>query len=279
VTTRTFERVRNGISVDLEDWFSLVRRRLWEVEEPPTERVVVATRQLLDLLDEARTKATFFVLGSVADAFPDLVREVRDRGHEIGTHGYAHRRLDAIGADRFRQELRTSRDAIERACGTRPVGHRAPEFSVTNATPWAFEVMESEGLTFDSSVFPIRHRRYGIPGAPVSPYTIGQLRELPLATLIVGGRRIPAAGGGYLRYFPYAVIEGAVRQANRRGDPAVIYVHPYEFDPEPLRFAEAAPTARGRLFIAMQNAFRARVPSRLSRLLRAFPFGPLGELA
>ena len=269
---------RNGISVDLEDWFSLVRRRLWGVEEPPTERVIVATRRLLDLLDGAHTRATFFVLGSVADAFPQLIREVRDRGHEIGTHGYGHWRVDAIGAERFRDELRTSCAAIERACGSRPTGHRAPEFSVTRATPWAFEVMEREGLAFDSSVFPIRHRRYGIPGAPVAPYTVGGLRELPLATLIVRGRRIPAAGGGYLRYFPYSMIEGAVRQANRRGDPAIIYVHPYEFDPEPLRFPEGAPTARGALFIAMQNAFRDRVPARLARLLATFPFGPLGEL-
>jgi polysaccharide deacetylase family protein (PEP-CTERM system associated) len=271
--------VRNGISVDLEDWFSLVRRRLWGVEEPPTERVIPATRRLLDLLDNAGTKATFFVLGNVADTFPDLVREVADRGHEIGTHGYGHWRVDVIGAERFRDELRSSRAAIERACGSRPAGHRAPEFSFTPATPWAFEVLESEGLAFDSSVFPIRHRRYGIPSAPVSPYIVGRIRELPLATLAVRGRRIPAAGGGYLRYFPYSVIEGAVKQANRRGDPAIIYVHPYEFDPEPLRFAEEAPTARGRFFITMQNAFRHRVPGRLSRLLRTFQFGPLGELA
>ena len=270
--------VRNGISVDLEDWFSLVRRRLWGVEEPPTERVVVATRRLLDLLDAARTRATFFVLGSVADAFPELIREVRDRGHEIGTHGYGHWRVDVIGAERFREELRTSRAAIERACGVLPIGHRAPEFSVTSETPWAFEVLENEGLTFDSSVFPIRHRRYGIPGAPVAPYAVGGLRELPLATLVVRGRRIPAAGGGYLRYFPYSMIEGAVRQANRRGDPAIVYVHPYELDPEPLHFAEPAPTARGRVFIAMQTAFRGRVPGRLSRLLATFAFGPLGEL-
>jgi polysaccharide deacetylase family protein (PEP-CTERM system associated) len=234
---------------------------------------------LLTLLEDARTRATFFVLGNVAATFPELIREVADRGHEIGTHGYGHFRVDAIGADRFREELRSSRDAIERACGRRPVGHRAPEFSLTEATPWAFEVMASEGLAYDSSVFPIRHRRYGIPEAPVMPYRVGSVRELPLATLVVAGRRIPAAGGGYLRYFPYAVIEGAVRQANRRGHPAVLYVHPYEFDPQPLRFAEGAPTARGALFIAMQNAFRHRAPIRLRRLLGRFPFGPLGELA
>jgi polysaccharide deacetylase family protein (PEP-CTERM system associated) len=270
--------VANGISVDLEDWFSLVRRRLWGVEEPPTDRVVTATRRLLDLLDDAETRATFFVLGSVAETFPDLVQEVASRGHEIGTHGFGHWRVDAIGAERFRDELRLSRAAIERACGRRVVGHRAPEFSITAATPWAFDVLVSEGFDFDSSVFPVRHPRYGIPGAPVSPYRVGELRELPLATLSIAGRRIPAAGGGYLRYFPYVMIEGAIRQANRRGEPAVLYVHPYEFDPEPLRFEERAPTIRGSLFIAMQNAFRDRAPGRLAKLLATFSFGPLGEL-
>lgn len=272
--------VRNGISVDLEDWFSLVRRRLWHREEPPSERVVVATRQLLDLLDAGGVKATFFVLGTVAAAFPELVREVAVRGHEIGTHGFGHHRVDTIGAARFQQELRSSRAAIERACGRAPVGHRAPEFSITAATPWAFDVLAHEGLRFDSSVFPVRHPRYGIPDAPVSPYTAaGGIRELPLATYSLFGRRLPAAGGGYLRYFPYWMIEGAITQANRRGDPAVLYVHPYEFDPMPLSFRDPAPTPRGRLFIAMQNAFRARAADRLARLLRGSSFGPLGELA
>jgi polysaccharide deacetylase family protein (PEP-CTERM system associated) len=270
--------IRNGLSVDLEDWFSLVRRRLWGVEEPPTDRVLSATQTLLGILDAARTRATFFVLGSVARTFPDLVRDIASRGHEIATHGYAHWRVDAIGPERFREELRSSRAAIEDACGRTVVGHRAPEFSISKQTPWAFDVLASEGFMFDSSVFPIRHPRYGIADAPTSPYRIGALREFPLATLAVAGRRIPAAGGGYLRYFPYGMIEGAVRQANRRGDPAVMYVHPYEFDPEPLRFAERAPTLRGELFIAMQNAFRGRAPARLAKLLTTFPFGPLGEL-
>jgi polysaccharide deacetylase family protein (PEP-CTERM system associated) len=271
---------RNGMSVDLEDWFSLVRRRLWGREEPPSERVVVGTRQLLDLLDDARTSATFFVLGSVAERFPDLVREVAARGHEIGTHGHGHWRVDAIGPDRFRDELRRSKDAIVRAAGVAPTGHRAPEFSITKATPWAFDVLAEEGFTFDSSVFPVRHPRYGIPDAPIAPYDAGpRLRELPLATFTLAGRRLPAAGGGYLRYLPYGMIEGAVRQANRRGDPAVLYVHPYEFDPEPLRFAERLPNARARLFVEMQNAFRARAPQRLRRLLASAPFGRLGALA
>lgn len=272
--------IRNGISVDLEDWFSLVRRRLWKVEEEPHERVVTATQRLLDLLDEAGTRATFFVLGSVAERFPTLVREVAARGHEIGTHGATHRRVDAIGAEGFREELRSSRAAIERACGRSPVCHRAPEFSITAATPWAFTILAEEGFRFDSSVFPIRHPKYGIPGAPVAPYvTDAGILEFPLATYSLLGRRIPAAGGGYLRYFPYRMIEAAIGQANARGDPAVLYVHPYEFDPLPLRFAQTAPTPRGRLFIAMQNAFRRRAPVRLARLLRTFGFGPLGELA
>ena len=175
---------RNGLSVDLEDWFSLVRRRLWSIDGAPTERVVSATRVLLDLLDETGTKATFFVLGRVAETFPDLVREVAGRGHELGTHGHGHFRVDALGPDRFREELRLSSDAIERVTGRRPRGHRAPEFSITTRTPWAFDVLREQGFVYDSSVFPIRHPRYGIPDAPVAPYdAVSGLRELPLATL------------------------------------------------------------------------------------------------
>jgi polysaccharide deacetylase family protein (PEP-CTERM system associated) len=269
---------RNGISVDLEDWFSLVRRRLWAVEEPPSERVIDATRALLDLFDAASTKATFFVLGSVAERFPDLVRDVAARGHELGTHGHGHQRVDVIGEERFRAELRHSSDAIFGATGVRPLGHRAPEFSITAKTPWAFAALRAEGLRYDSSVFPIRHPTYGIPGAPPMPYEADGLRELPLATLELLGRRLPAAGGGYLRYFPYRAIERAIEQANERGHPAILYVHPYEFDPKPLRFERGAPTLRGRIFIEMQNAFRERAPVRLARLLRAFEFGPLGRL-
>jgi polysaccharide deacetylase family protein (PEP-CTERM system associated) len=270
---------RNGISVDLEDWFSLVRRRVWGRDEPPTERVIVGTRRLLELFGQASTRATFFVLGQVAETFPDLVREIRARGHELGSHGHGHWRLDAIGPERFREELQRSTAAIERAAGVRPVGHRAPEFSITPATPWAFEVLASEGFRYDSSVFPIRHPRYGVPDAPTAPYFVRSgLREFPLATLELAGRRIPAAGGGYLRFLPYTIIERAVKQANARGHPAIVYIHPYEFDPEPLRFADSLPTLRARVFVEMQNAFRHRAASRLSRLLETFEFGPLGEL-
>lgn len=271
--------VMNGLSVDLEDWFSLVRRRIWGKDEPPTDRVVEATRRLLDLLDGSGAKATFFVLGSVAETFPDLVREVLARGHEVGTHGHGHWRVDAIGATRFREELRRSSDIIARVTGVRPLGHRAPEFSITPATPWAFGVLADEGFVYDSSVFPIHHPRYGMPDAPVAPYVVSEgVRELPLATLTLLGRRLPAAGGGYLRYLPYVMIEQAVRQANRRGDPAVLYVHPYEFDPRPLAFSQPLPSSRARVFIETQNAFRHRAPIRLTRLLRTFTFGPLGTL-
>ena len=271
---------RNGLSVDLEDWFSLVRRRLWGTSGPPTDRVVPATRRLLDLLDEAGTRATFFVLGEVAESFPDLVREVAKRGHELGSHGHGHWRVDAIGPERFREELRRSSAAIQDAAGVRPVGHRAPEFSITPASTWAFDVLGAEGFVYDSSVFPIRHPRYGMPGAPVEPYDAPSgIRELPLATLQLFRWRLPAAGGGYLRYLPYGVIEGAVGRANQRGAPAVLYVHPYEFDPEPLGFPDSPPTMNGRVFITMQNAFRRRSPERLARLLRTFQFGPLREIA
>ena len=274
----------HGISVDLEDWFSLVRRRIWGIDEPPTERVVAATTTLLDLLDRVRTKATFFVLGRVAETFPDLVREVARRGHEIGTHGHAHWRVDRSTPEAFADDLRRSIAAIEAACGVRPAGHRAPEFSISRGTSWAYQVLAAQGLRYDSSVFPASAGRYGIAEAPVAPYTIdtgdgGALRELPLATAVVAGRRIPAAGGGYLRILPYSVIDGAVRQATAARRPAIIYVHPYEFDPRPLTFGAPLPSLRARAVVAAQNAFRGRAGPRLERLLRTYDFGPLEALA
>ena len=271
------------MSVDLEDWFSLVRRRLWGVDEPPTERVIVATTTLLDLLDRARTKATFFVLGRVAETFPELVREVARRGHEIGTHGHAHARVDRSGPGAFAQDLRRSIAAIEQACGIRPSGHRAPEFSISRGTTWAYDVLASEGIRYDSSVMPASAGRYGIAGAPVAPYLVDAgrgrtVRELPLATAKVAGRRIPAAGGGYLRIFPYGLIEAAVRQAGAAGRPAVLYVHPYEFDPRPLGFQAPLPSLRARAFVIAQNAFRHRAGPRLERLLGSYEFGPLEAL-
>ena len=147
-------------------------------------------------------------------------------------------------------------------------------------TEWAFDVLADEGFAYDSSVFPIRHRRYGIPDAPRGPYTqrtpAGPLVELPLATLALFGQRLPTAGGGYLRFFPYLPIDLSVSRANSSGVPAVLYVHPYEFDPEPL--VMHAPTWKGRAFVVAQNAFRQRAPVRLKRLLLRFPFGPLGAI-
>ena len=268
------------MSVDLEDWYALVARRLHGRAERPSERVVVATRRLLDLLDVHGTKATFFALGTVAETFPDLLQDIVRRGHEIGTHGYAHRRLDGIDEHAFRADLRQSIAAIVSACGVQPRGHRAPEFTILRRTAWAFPVLVEEGLAYDSSVFPIRHRRYGIPDAPRYPYRVstpaGDLMELPLATLELFGQRLPTAGGGYLRFLPYLPIERTVRTANEAGRPAIIYVHPYEFDPEPL--VMDARGARARLFVTLQNAFRHRAADRLGRLLATFQFGPLGSI-
>lgn len=274
--------MKHGISVDLEDWFSLVRRRIWGLDEAPSSRVVAATTVLLDLLDRTRTKATFFVLGRVAETFPELVREVARRGHEIGTHGHAHYRVDRSDPATFARDIRDSITAITSACGVRPKGHRAPEFSISKDTTWAYSVLVAEGMTYDSSVMPASARRYGIAGASPGPYTIDaapgrSLRELPLATALVAGRRIPAAGGGYLRLLPYSVIDSAVRQAAAAARPAVLYVHPYEFDPQPLGF-DRLPSLRARAFVAAQNAFRRRAGPRLERLLGSYEFGPLEAL-
>lgn len=271
---------RNGLGVDLEDWYALVTRRLHGREITPSQRVNVATQTLLDLLDASCTKATFFVLGAVAKAYPALVRDVHARGHEIASHGYGHQRLDRLDRESFRLDLRLANAAIAEACGVRPSGHRAPEFTVMTRTSWAFEILVEEGFKYDSSVFPIRHRRYGIPDAPRAPYVVetraGPITEFPLATFEVLGQRLPTAGGGYLRMLPYALVKAGVDQAGKAGVPAILYVHPYEFDPEPLRMDTTG--LKGRLFVAAQNALRDRSAPRLASLLRDFHFVPLGTL-
>lgn len=210
------------------------------------ERLAPPTRWVLDQLGRRGIRATFFLVGQIARTDPGLVREIQRAGHEVACHGWDHRRVLDMGPEEFRRDLRQCRDALEQAVGAAVVGYRAPTFSVVRRTAWALDVMAEEGLLYDSSIYPVRHDRYGVPEAPRGPFVArgpggGAMLELPPATLRVGGVNVPAGGGGYFRLFPPGVMEGAVAQALRRNRPAVamLYFHPWEFDPElprlPLR--------------------------------------------
>ena len=266
----------NAFTVDLEDWFQGLTSTNPLVDQWPTfeSRVVQATQRLLALLNEQQVKATFFVLGYVADAHPDLVEMICSQGHEIGVHGYYHRFVTRLTADEFAQELDQTIEVIYRITGQSPIGHRAPYFSLNSSTPWAFDILESRGFLYDSSVFPIRNTLYGFPEAPRFPYKVGghQIFEFPASTMSIAGIKWPIAGGFYNRAMPYAMIRHGIRQTNKQGEPAIIYVHPWELDTEQV-YSQV--TVRERI---THYHGRRRLQKKLRQLLSEFQFGTLQEL-
>jgi polysaccharide deacetylase family protein (PEP-CTERM system associated) len=236
--------VTHVLSVDVEDYFQVeafagtVARDSWD--RWPS-RVVANTQRVLDLFDEHSAKGTFFFVGWVAERFPHLVREVQSRGHELACHSYWHRTVYSLSPDEFRRDTRQARQAIEDASGACVKGYRAPSWSITKDSLWALDILAEEGFTYDSSIYPIHHDLYGVPGAKRFPYThlCGnglRLREYPPATLRVLGTNLPVAGGGYLRIFPSAWTELAFRTFEKSyRERVVVYLHPWEVDPEQPR--------------------------------------------
>jgi len=269
----------NALTIDLEDWFQvsnlehLIPREQWDDCQP---RLEANTRSLLDLLASRNVRATFFVLGWNARRFPELVREIRDAGHEIGSHGFAHRCVFDQTPDEFAQDLALAADAIGEACGATPRSYRAPSFSVTPRTVWALDVLDRLGYRADSSVFPILHERYGFMAAPRLPCQVrlnghSRLMEAPPSTLRILGRNYPFAGGAYWRILPPRAVHSFCRLLNRRGEPVIFYVHPWELDPDIPRF-RLSPFRQFRSYVNLDKA-----AERLARLLARFEFGPLSE--
>jgi polysaccharide deacetylase family protein (PEP-CTERM system associated) len=265
----------NVFTVDLEEWFQGLtstngRVDAWDGYE---SRVVYATGLLLDILRTHRVRATFFTLGHVADKHPGLIEQICAEGHEIGIHGYFHRFVTRMTPAEFDEEIGRSLEAVARASGQTPQGHRAPYFSVNATTPWVFEVLARHGLRYDSSVFPVRSLLYGYPGAPRLPYVTAQgLWEVPASTLVQGGRNWPIAGGFYVRALPYAMVRWALRRLQRAGEPAILYVHPWELDTG-QRYNQV--TARERL---THYHGRRGLAAKLHRLFTDFRFGPMSDL-
>jgi polysaccharide deacetylase family protein (PEP-CTERM system associated) len=200
------------------------------------ERMEDATRWLLDRLGERGILATFYLVGEIARDRPALVKAIHRGGHEVGSHSWDHRRVHAHTPSSFREDLRTSKDILEQVTGEAVAGYRAPTFSVVRETAWALDELAEAGILYDSSIYPVRHDRYGVPDAPRAPFlAVGRLHallELPPMTLRLLGANLPAGGGGYFRLFPLAVMERALRQTMRKCRPAVamLYFHPWEFD-------------------------------------------------
>ena len=271
----------NALTIDVEDYYhvsafeAVVPFADWERYE---SRVEKNTHRILDLLDAHTTKATFFVLGWVVERHPGLIRTLVARGHEVASHGYAHQRVYTQTPEQFRTETRRSKCLLEDTLGQPLRGYRAASYSITVQSLWALDVLREEGFVYDSSIFPIRHDLYGIPSYPRFCYMIpGQsgapLVEFPLSTLRLGGTNFPIAGGGYLRLFPYAYTRWGIRYLNRREDqPAVVYLHPWELDPEQPRLP-AGKLSRFRHYTNLH-----RMEERFVRLLQDFSFGPMSEV-
>lgn len=222
------------LTFDVEDWSQLIHRKLTGEMVPAGKESQTQTRHILDLLDNYQIKGTFFVLGLIAERFPALVKEIHNRGHEVASHGYAHQPLHLIGRQTVYEDIKKSIIVLEDLTGARVSGFRAPEFSITTKTPWALEMLEDLGFQYDSSIFPITHRRYGIRDFPRCPCLISfdtgrSIVELPLATALCCRKRIPVAGGGYFRLFPGYILRRLFAIIDKEKLPAVLYFHPYEF--------------------------------------------------
>jgi polysaccharide deacetylase family protein (PEP-CTERM system associated) len=268
------------LSFDVEEYFQVeaaaarLPAKEWELWP---NRLAPAVDQVLNLLDEYRVKATFFVLGWVAERQPGIVRRIACAGHEIASHGVSHRMLHGMTPQEFRGELTDSRSRLEDLGGRPVVGFRAPTFSVTTRTSWALDVLAETGFLYDSSIFPIRHDRYGVPGAPRWAHWArgpggGRILEIPPLVLRIAGWNLPIGGGGYLRLFPVRLATCALRAAERAGWPGMIYVHPWELDPG----QPALPMSR--LSRWRHHVGLSRTDRKLRHLLRHFAFHPVRDL-
>ncbi len=273
--------ILNAMTVDVEEHFqvsafeSSVRRDDWE---SLPSRVEANTSRLLDLFDESRIRATFFVLGWVAERHTAMVRAISDRGHEVASHGYSHRLVYTQTEEEFKAETVRAKSLLENITGSRVRGYRAASFSIGRRNLWALDVLADAGFDYDSSLFPIVHDRYGIPGAPrhihvVKTPTGRRLIEIPPSTLRVGGLVLPFGGGGYLRLFPQSVTQWAIRRVNRKdGLPAIVYVHPWETDPGQPRVA-APLVSRFRHYVGLDTTI-----SKLRAMAASHRFGTMASL-
>lgn len=274
------QKVCHAFTVDVEDYFQVsayeqvISRDQWR--EMPS-RVVRNTIETLDLLDSADVKGTFFVLGWVADEFPSLVKEIADRGHELGCHSYWHRLVFEQTPEEFREDLVDARRAIEDASGVVVKCYRAPSFSVTKKSDWAVEILAEEGFDVDSSIFPVHHDRYGVPDAPREIHRLetphGSLVEFPPSVHRVGKVNLPISGGGYFRLYPYAMTRRLLATTHREsGEPFMFYIHPWEIDPDQPKMKHPSKAMYWRHRVNLK-----RTKAKLKRLLSDFSFGTLSD--
>lgn len=269
--------MKNGLSFDIEDWFqvenlrSAIPRNLWDKKE---FRVEANTNSILEILEENEIHATFFVLGWVAEKCPNLIEKIAKAGHEIASHGYSHELVYNMSRDEFREDIKRSKGFLESISGQEVIGYRAPSFSITKASLWALDILNEEGIKYDSSIFPVNyHDRYGFAEASTSPFVWPNgLLEIPLAVYRISKLSLPVAGGGYFRLFPYWYFKYFLRLINKQGQSFTFYLHPWELDP-----------GQPRMKVPLKYKFRHyinldKTEDRLRRLIREFPFDKMSSV-
>lgn len=274
----------NALTIDVEDYFHVTA---FERQIKPDDwdtyplRVEGNTLRILDMLDEFAFRATFFVLGWVAERLPGLVREIHRRGHEIACHGYGHQLVYRLTKQQFRDDVSKAKNILEDICGEPVYGYRAPSYSITKKTLWALDILLEEGFTYDSSIFPISHDIYGIPGGKRFPHEIttcsGKITEFPLSTYPVKigcwQSRLPIAGGGYLRLFPVSLVKSAIHAINsNEHQPVIVYFHPWEIDPHQPRI-RAGLKSRFRHYLNLE-----RMEFKVRHLLKNLKFSTIKEV-
>ncbi|MBU73297.1 XrtA system polysaccharide deacetylase [Spongiibacter sp.] len=274
------EPIQNALTIDVEDYFQVaalaeaVRYDDWSSME---YRVEANTDRILSLFERADVKATFFTLGWVAERSPELVKRIAAQGHEVASHGYSHQLIYNQTPDVFKEETRRSKVILEDILGAPVTGYRAASYSITNQSRWALDILAEQGFTWDSSIFPVHHDRYGMPGTPRWPHRLTtdkgyELAEFPLSTFKLPGYTLPIAGGGYFRLFPYWFSRYGLGSINRQGRPFVFYLHPWEVDP-----------GQPRLDVKWFSRFRHYnnldvCEQRLARLLSDFRFTTMSQV-
>ncbi len=270
----------NALTVDVEDYYQVeafsqvVCREDWPKWESRVER---NTNLLLEMFARHNVKATFFILGYVAEMHPELVKQIANAGHEVACHSFHHRLIYQQTPEEFREDLRKSKQLLEEIIGAPVIGYRAPTYSITEKSLWALDILIEEGFKYDSSIFPTKHDRYGIPDAERFPHVLhrpaGEIIEFPPSTVQIGGTNIPISGGGYFRLLPYKLFKLGWQTLHRReSEPAIFFLHPWEVDPE-------QPIIPGtKLNIWRHRVNLNRTESRLNQLLKDFSFAPVRQV-
>lgn len=270
------EAIVNYLTIDVEDYFQvaafedIIDPRDWGSMEQRVER---NTDKILQIINSHSVKATFFIVGWIAERFPHIVRQIQSEGHEIACHSYWHRKVYDLSPEEFREDTLKAKLTLESIIGQPVLGYRAPSYSITNQSLWALDILEELGFTYDSSIFPITHDNYGIPDAPRFKYVPPgkSLTEYPISTVRLFGRNLPASGGGYFRLFPYELSRRLFLHVNQKEkQPFMFYLHPWEIDPAQPRLKKAGAFSKFRHYTNLSSTY-----SRLEKMFSEFSFGPI----